>query len=203
MKENIYGGKLVVFDGPNGVGKTTLIKCVAELLENNNIDFYVTKEPTKSILGEFAYAFSENNSGISLACIVAADRYKHLEDEIIPMLKQNKIVIVDRYVLSSFMFQGIDGVAFDTILDINKEIIKPDLQIAISAQVQQIQSRLQLREKLTRFEKTYDRKLELEYLGLGLKLLGKLDIQILNITNNDGLLDRNANLIYNEILELR
>lgn len=203
MKENIYEGKLVVFDGPNGVGKTTLIKCVAELLKNNNIDFYTTKEPTKSVLGEFTYDFSENNRGISLACIVAADRYKHLEDEIIPMLKQNKIVLVDRYILSSFMFQGIDGVAFDTILDINKEIIKPDLQIAISAQVQQIQSRLQLRENLTRFEKTYDRKFELEYLGLGLKLLGELDIQILNITNNDGLLDRNANLIYNKILELR
>lgn len=203
MKENIYEGKLVVFDGPNGVGKTTLIKCVAELLKNNNIDFYTTKEPTKSVLGKFTYDFSENNRGISLACIVAADRYKHLEDEIIPMLKQNKIVLVDRYILSSFMFQGIDGVAFDTILDINKEIIKPDLQIAISAQVQQIQSRLQLRENLTRFEKTYDRKFELEYLGLGLKLLGELDIQILNITNNDGLLDRNANLIYNKILELR
>lgn len=203
MKENIYGGKLVVFDGPNGVGKTTLIKCVAELLKNNNIDFYTTKEPTESVLGKFAYDFSENNRGISLACIVAADRYKHLEDEIIPMLKQNKIVLVDRYILSSFLFQGIDGVAFDTILDINKEIIKPDLQIAISAQVQQIQNRLQLRENLTRFEKTYDRKLELEYLGLGLKLLGKLHIQILNITNNDGLLDRNANLIYNKILELR
>lgn len=186
MKENIYEGKLVVFDGPNGVGKTTLIKCVAELLKNNNIDFYTTKEPTKSVLGKFTYDFSENNRGISLACIVAADRYKHLEDEIIPMLKQNKIVLVDRYILSSFMFQGIDGVAFDTILDINKEIIKPDLQIAISAQVQQIQSRLQLRENLTRFEKTYDRKFELEYLGLGLKLLGELDIQILNITNNDG-----------------
>lgn len=203
MKENIYEGKLVVFDGPNGVGKTTLIKCVAELLKNNNIDFYTTKEPTKSVLGKFTYDFSENNRGISLACIVAADRYKHLEDEIIPMLKQNKIVLVDRYILSSFMFQGIDGVAFDTILDINKEIIKPDLQIAISAQVQQIQSRLQLRENLTRFEKTYDRKFELEYWGLGLKLLGELDIQILNITNNDGLLDRNANLIYNKILELR
>ena len=203
MKENIYGGKLVVFDGPNGVGKTTLIKCIAELLKNNNIDFYTTKEPTESVLGKFAYDFSENNRGISLACIVAADRYKHLEDEIIPMLKQNKIVLVDRYILSSFLFQGIDGVAFDTILDINKEIIKPDLQIAISAQVQQIQNRLQLRENLTRFEKTYDRKLELEYLGLGLKLLDKLDIQILNITNNDGLLDRNANLIYNKILELR
>lgn len=185
------------------MGKTTLIKCVAELLKNNNIDFYTTKEPTKSVLGKFTYDFSENNRGISLACIVAADRYKHLEDEIIPMLKQNKIVLVDRYILSSFMFQGIDGVAFDTILDINKEIIKPDLQIAISAQVQQIQSRLQLRENLTRFEKTYDRKFELEYLGLGLKLLSELDIQILNITNNDGLLDRNANLIYNKILELR
>lgn len=203
MKENIYGGKLVVFDGPNGVGKTTLIKYVTGLLASNNIDFYVTKEPTKSILGEFAYAFSENNSGISLACIVAADRYKHLEDEIIPMLKQNKIVLVDRYILSSFMFQGIDGVAFDTILDINKEIIKPDLQIAISAQVQQIQNRLQLRENLTRFEKTYDREIELEYLALGLTVLDESDIQILNITNNDGLLDRNANLIYNKILELR
>ncbi len=203
MKYNTYGGKLIVFDGPNGVGKTTLIKCVAKLLNNSNIDFHITREPTESDLGKFTYSFSENNKGISLACLVAADRYKHIEDEIIPMLQQNKIVLVDRYVLSSFMFQGMDGVSFNTILDINKEIIKPDLQISVSAQVKQIYNRLQLRDNLTRFEETYDRETELKYLFLGLKLLEKSDIQILNITNDDGLLDRNADLIYNKILELR
>ena len=203
MRENIYGEKLVAFDGPNGVGKTTLIKSVTELLEKTNINFYVTKEPTESVLGKFTYAFSENNCGISLACLVAADRYKHLEDEIIPMLKQNKIVLVDRYLLSSFIFQGMDGVSFDTILNINKKIIKPDLQIALSAQVKQIQRRLLLRKTLTRFEKNYDRKTELDYLLLGLKLLEKANIPILNIINDDGLLDTNAKLIYNKILESR
>ena len=67
MKYNTYGGKLIVFDGPNGVGKTTLIKCVAKLLNNSNIDFHITKEPTESDLGKFTYSFSENNKGINIS----------------------------------------------------------------------------------------------------------------------------------------
>lgn len=69
------------------------------------------------------------------------------------MLEQRKVVITDRYILSSLILQGMDGVDTNFIMNINDEIIKPDVQAALVANESTIQSRLYERGKLTRFEK--------------------------------------------------
>ena len=94
-------GFLVSVDGPNGVGKSTLIESVKTRLEFRGYATYTTKEPTNTECGSFVRKFAENHSGISLACLVAADRYEHIENEILPELKKGKIVITDR-LLSHF-----------------------------------------------------------------------------------------------------
>lgn len=45
---------------------------------------YITREPTNTDLGNFTRKFSEHHSGISLACLVVADRYEHILSEILP-----------------------------------------------------------------------------------------------------------------------
>ena len=111
MRKNSYDGKLVAIDGPNGVGKSTIIAAVAKKLQLlYAVDVFVTKEPTSTELGAFLRSFAEEEKGLGLACLVAADRYEHLKNEIIPMLEQRKVVITDRYILSSFILQGMDGV---------------------------------------------------------------------------------------------
>ena len=153
MRNNDYKGTLIAFDGPNGSGKSTLIRLVKEALLLKGHKVHVTSEPTATELGEYVRAFSETHGGISLACMVACDRYEHLRNEIVPMLEEGRIVITDRYILSSLILQGMDGVDADYILCLNEKFIKLDLQIAVYADEKTLQKRLGDREVLTRFEK--------------------------------------------------
>ncbi|RDY30961.1 dTMP kinase [Lachnotalea glycerini] len=189
MVDNIYVGKLISLDGPNGVGKSTLIEKLKERLELKEYQVYVTKEPTDTELGKFVRSYAEEHGGISLACMVAADRYEHLINEIIPQLKEGKIVIADRYILSSLILQRMDKVRSTFILNLNSEILKPDLQIAVFAKEEIIQKRLAERETLTRFEKDNQSSYELKYLEDGVRLLKERGVEVLRIVNNDSLIE--------------
>ena len=145
-------GYFIAVDGPNGVGKSTLIAAIKNKLEILGYDVYVTREPTDTKLGNFLREFAEQHSGVSLACMVAADRYEHIINEIMPALGEGKIVISDRYILSSLILQEMDGVGTEFILNTNSEIIKPDLQLAVIADEKILQERLSERDVLTRFE---------------------------------------------------
>jgi len=201
MVDNIYVGKLITIDGPNGVGKSTLIEKLKERLEIKEYQVYVTKEPTDTELGKFVRSYAEEHGGISLACLVAADRYEHLKGEIIPQLKEGRIVITDRYILSSLILQRMDKVRSEFILDLNREILKPDLQIAVFAEEEIIQKRLAEREKLTRFERGNQSSYEIKYLEDGVRLLKERGVEVLRIVNNNSLL-KNVEKITTKIIRL-
>lgn len=156
---------------------------------------FTTKEPTQTDLGCFLREFAERSEGVSLACLIAADRYEHIKNEIFPELIKGKIVITDRYVLSSLILQQMDGVSNTFILDLNSQILKPDLQLAIFADEDILQERLSERETLTRFEKNNQSNNELHFMKAGLIELEKLDINIMCIDNNDKLEDNAENIV--------
>lgn len=200
MKKNTTKGFFVAIDGPNGVGKTTLLEEIEKIIKSKNIQLYKTKEPTNSILGNFIREISEEINGDTLACLVSADRYEHLKNEIIPELEKGKIVITDRYILSSLILQVIDGVKENFILNLNSQIIKPDLQLAIFADEKVIQERLDQRETLTRFEKNNQSKKEINNMEKGIEKLKELNIEILCMDNSKNLKD-NATKIADYIIE--
>lgn len=200
MKKNTTKGFFVAIDGPNGVGKTTLLEEIEKIIKSKNVQLHKTKEPTNSILGKFIREISEEINGDTLACLVSADRYEHLKNEIIPELKKGKIVITDRYILSSLILQVMDGVKESFILNLNSKIIKPDLQLAIFAEEEIIQNRLKQRDKLTRFEKNNQSKKEINNMKKGIDKLRKLNVEVLCINNNDDL-EYNANKIADYIIE--
>lgn len=187
LEKGNLNGFFVAIDGPNGVGKSTLIEAIKIKMQSLGYIVYITKEPTSTELGRFTRRFSEEYSGISLACLVAADRYKHIENEIVPELKKGKLVITDRYVLSSLILQEMDGVSDTFVLNLNAEIIKPDLQLAVFADSEVLQKRLAERSILTRFEKGNQSNSELYYMEKGIKELEKRNVNIMRIYNNDNL----------------
>lgn len=184
MIKNQYKGVLIALDGPNGSGKTTLINALKERLEKRGYDVCITREPTETELGEYVRKFAEAHEGIGLACLVMGDRYEHIKNKIIPELKKGKIVITDRYILSSLILQEMDGVETDFILKINSHIIKPDLQVAVYADENILQKRLGERKVLTRFEKGNQSSDELFYMKKGIKTLLNESVTILEICNN-------------------
>lgn len=187
LEKGNLNGFFVAIDGPNGVGKSTLIEAIKIKMQSLGYIVYITKEPTNTELGRFTRRFAEEYSGISLACLVAADRYKYIENEIVPELKKGKLVITDRYVLSSLILQEMDGVSDTFVLNLNAEIIKPDLQLAVFADSEVLQKRLAERSILTRFEKGNQSNSELYYMEKGIKELEKRNVNIMRIYNNDNL----------------
>lgn len=177
-------GFFVAVDGPNGAGKSTLIKAVKENLEFKGYEVYTTKEPTDTECGLFLRKFAENHSGIGLACLVAVDRYEHIENEILPKLNEGQIVITDRYVLSSLILQRMDDVDDTFLFDLNSKIVKPDLQVAVFADEAVLQKRLSERKVLTRFEKEKQSYNELLYMKKGISELKKRDVEVVCINNN-------------------
>lgn len=180
-------GFLLAVDGPNGAGKSTLIEAVKRKMELEGYTVYITREPTDTELGSFIRKFAESHSGISLACLVAADRYEHIFNEIIPELKKRTLVITDRYILSSLILQEMDGVSDKFVLNLNSEIIKPNLQLAVFADEKVLQKRLSERGILTRFEKGNQSNSELYYMDKGIKELEKRNVNVMHIDNNDNL----------------
>jgi len=158
---NVKRSPLIVFDGPNGAGKSTIIKSVADQLEEEEIKCCLTKEPTKSELGTFIHSSQNLYSKEVLACMVAANRYEHLDTIIKPGIEKGCLVISDRYYPSSLVYQRMDGLDIGFIESLNQRIVVPDLTIILTASEKTLKHRLALRDQITRFEKDQSRELEL------------------------------------------
>jgi dTMP kinase len=198
-----YKGLFVTFDGPNGVGKTTLLKKVSEKLTLRGFDVFQTKEPTDTSIGNFIQQSKEEYHGASLACLIAADRYQHIEKEIIPALKTNKIVLSDRYVESSLVLQRIDNVDFNFIWSINKTVVIPNLSVIILASPDTLKQRIKSRETRDFFERDDSiREKELVYYKETIEFLKKKKFNVFSIENELASVEENSNKILTQIVNL-
>jgi dTMP kinase len=81
-------------------------------------------------------------SPIVEALLFAADRFEHVEKEIIPALNGGKIVVSDRYVYSSLAYQGAADLGLKWIRMVNRHAIQPDLAIFIDVEPKIVIGRL-------------------------------------------------------------
>ena len=195
-------GFFVSFEGPNGVGKSSLLDGVANQLVRLNFDILKTKEPTLSPLGQFVRAAEENYQGRILAYLVAADRYFHLENEVLPALQEGKIVLSDRYVESSLVLQRLDGLNIEFIWSLNSQICVPDLSVILTAPVEILEQRLFQRSWFSRFERTKSRREELDYYIEAADFLSRYGFNIFLLDNGATPIDRNIAKVVRKILTL-
>jgi dTMP kinase len=146
-------GMLITVDGPGGVGKSTTAHLVAQALDDRAIPVHTTTEPTRTALGEHIRAGTDTYRGMALACLVAGDRHHHLATEILPALRTGKVVVCDRYLPSSLVLQGIDGIGSDAIWDLNAGVYVPDIAVLLNADHPVIADRLHQRGAHSRFER--------------------------------------------------
>ncbi|WP_276372937.1 dTMP kinase [Chryseolinea sp. H1M3-3] len=153
-------GLFIVFEGPNGVGKTTVMESVCAAIEHRLIPVVRTKEPTTSDLGNFIRKHQDVYTTEVLACLVTANRYEHLDRIVRPSIDKGRVIVSDRYFPSSLVYQMMDGLDFSFIKSLNDRILIPDLTIFLTADEKILSARLKQRIQLTRFEK--DQKKEVQ-----------------------------------------
>lgn len=150
---NARQGFFVVIDGPSGVGKSTVTALLGAQLAQRGLAVLTTKEPSRSRLGELARTGTEQYGGLALACLVTADRYHHLEQEIRPALAAGRIVLCDRYVPSSLVLQQMDGVDASFLWQLNQHTDTPDLTIILVGRPARSRARAHRRGIYSRFHR--------------------------------------------------
>ncbi|MDI4567548.1 MAG: dTMP kinase [Mycoplasma sp.] len=151
----------ITFEGIDGSGKTTIIEKLKKWLNSKKIDYLLTKEPggykddyynlRKLLLDD-----ASNLSSLSEALLFALDRRIHLEKIIWPALKKNKIVLCDRFVDSSLVYQGVQKkLGFNKIFQLQNLIIEnsyPNLTFYFDIDIDNAYQRIKNRNKPDKFE---------------------------------------------------
>ncbi|QXD22654.1 dTMP kinase [Opitutia bacterium ISCC 51] len=148
-------GLFITFEGSEGTGKTTQIQRLTSKLESNNRKVVISREPGGTPLGEdIRHLLKHAESGQNMVpraelLLFAASRAQHVDELIRPKLEQGQVVICDRFLDSTAVYQGIaraiDG---DTVEAINKIAIAstlPDITVLIDLDPEEGFRRIQSR----------------------------------------------------------
>ncbi|MEH2419296.1 dTMP kinase [Nostoc sp.] len=105
-------GKLIVFEGVEGCGKTSQMQLCSEWLESLGVSVVVTREPGGTELGLhlrrllLEKAEDKPVAEVTELLLYAADRSQHVEQELKPNLAAGKYILCDRYTDSTIAYQG-------------------------------------------------------------------------------------------------
>ena len=103
-------GCLIVCDGNNGAGKSSVIRAIEEFLLGTNRDVLITREPGGTPIGEKIRSVVLDPSTPELCdttelLLFAAARAQHLKEKILPAIAEGKVVICDRFTPATIAFQ--------------------------------------------------------------------------------------------------
>lgn len=118
-------GLLIVFEGPDGSGKTTVLEKVYKKLLQDGYDIYKFREPGGTEISEKIREIILDNENVEMssrceALLYAASRAQLVEEKLRPLLEKGSIILCDRFVMSSILYQGIGrGLGIDEVKNIN------------------------------------------------------------------------------------
>ena len=173
-------GRLIVFEGVEGCGKTTQLrnlhewipqsKCVKhwhQVCAHTQADVLITREPGGTdlgkilrgiVLGDDQYQINADIDYRTELLLYAADRAQHVSEYLIPHLKHGAIILCDRYTDSTIAYQGygrgLDRQLIDQLNAIATNGLQSDLTLWLDLDVEEGLARTQKRGKADRMEKS-------------------------------------------------
>jgi dTMP kinase len=153
-------GKFIVLDGPDGCGKTTQAKLLADWLQEQGVDVATFRDPGDTAIGEKIrqILLSPQHDTMSTATEVLlymAARAQLWAEKIAPALKANKCVVLDRWLSSTCAYQGYaGGFGVDNVVKVatdSLERVWPDLTVILDIEPDKGLARL--RRQFDRMEK--------------------------------------------------
>ena len=154
-------GLFITIEGGEGVGKSTNIKFIKNLLEGRGIECVVTREPGGTPLAEeireiLIKTRTEPFASETELLLMFAARAQHLHQKILPALKQGKWVISDRFTDATYAYQsGGRGVPAKKVALLESFVqgdLRPDLTLLLDAPIEVGMTRAKERGGLDRFE---------------------------------------------------
>ncbi|HEY9867479.1 MAG TPA: dTMP kinase [Candidatus Obscuribacterales bacterium] len=156
-------GKLIVFEGVEGAGKTTQMQRIQAGLQGLiNTSVVITREPGGTLLGQelrrllLEYQGEEPIQNQAELLMYAADRAQHVQGFLKPLLYQGNIVLCDRYTDSTVAYQGygrgLDLNLIDQLNQIATGGLESDLTLWLDVDVEMGLARTRTRGKMDRME---------------------------------------------------
>jgi dTMP kinase len=154
-------GLLVVFEGAEGAGKSTQLRLLAEWLGARGNDVLAVREPGGTIVGdEIRRVLLDPESDIvprAEALLFMASRAQLVEREVRPALDAGTVVLVDRFFLSTYAYQGAGrGLSEDDLRTANAIAtngLVPDVTLLLTIPVSEGLSRAMQRGEHDRMER--------------------------------------------------
>jgi len=155
--ENKFTGKFIALDGPDGCGKSTQVRLLVDWLVKKGVDVVSYREPGATAIGEKIRQILLNPEHIAMTTaaevmLYMAARVQLWNEKIAPALKDNKCVVVDRWLSSTCAYQGnAGGFGMDKVIKIAADCLEkcwPDLTIILD---------VDLKTAATRLKKNLDR----------------------------------------------
>ena len=169
-------GKFITLEGIEGSGKSTSLETIQSFLESRDIQFITTKEPGGGSIGKELRSLllnkeSKISSEVELL-LMMADRKNHLDNIVLPSLEKGTWVISDRYLDSTYAYQGggrgIDISKIDNLVNL-LNIPLPHLTLLFDLSPDIALERAKNRSELDRFEQeplAFHGRIRDEYLRL-------------------------------------
>ncbi|VXD13928.1 dTMP kinase [Planktothrix paucivesiculata] len=156
-------GKLIVFEGVEGAGKTTQMQRIQARLQGLiDTPIVITREPGGTLLGQelrrllLEYQGEEPIQNRAELLMYAADRAQHVQGFLKPLLYQGNIVLCDRYTDSTVAYQGygrgLDLSLIDQLNQIATQGLESDLTLWLDVDVEMGLARTRTRGKMDRME---------------------------------------------------
>ena len=154
-------GLFITMEGTDGAGKTTQINRLAQYFEDKGYKVICTREPGGTPISEKIreIIIDKNNTemtDMTEALLYAAARAQHVEEVILPALKEGDIVISDRFVDSSVVYQGFArSIGERLIKNINKYAVgdlEPDVTFFLKLKPEDGLARKREQAELDRLE---------------------------------------------------
>lgn len=154
-------GIFISIEGADGSGKTTQIQMLKKYFEEKGFDVIVTREPGGTKISEQIRSIildktHTNMSYITEMLLYAAARAQLVEQIIAPAKKEGKIIISDRFIDSSAVYQGIArGLGTKMVYDVNQYAIaacEPDITFLLDIDATEGIGRKKNQKNLDRME---------------------------------------------------
>lgn len=144
MEKKLKRGIFITFEGPEGSGKSTHSRRLAEELTRDGYEVVHTAEPGGTGLGRRIREILLKKDSVRLGAraellLFEADRAQHLEELISPALEEGKLVLCDRFNTATFAYQGyglgMDMDMIDMVDSMATGGMSPDLTVLLDVDV--------------------------------------------------------------------